>query len=507
VAELPRAVPTFAFPAPTRTRTVSPPMDFQSALNATVAGDEIILSGTYTGEFKYPVVCDPNKWVTIRSASFPAEGVRARPSTSTGYAKLIAPTTYPAAALSVIGPSCNLRLLGIEIAHTPSPTVPVFLNYGLVLIGDGGWVGGGETQTTLARVPRNIVIDRSYIHGTTTSELVRCVSLNGANVQVINSWIDDCHASGFDSQAIESWNSPGPFLIENNTLIAAGENVMFGGADPGIFGLVPMDITIRRNHFYKPLSWRTSTPRWSVKNLFELKNAGRVLLEYNILENSWPASQEGMAIVIKSSHDACGTCVWQGTQDLTIRYNLVRNAAVGLNLQAVDGESDRHVARVRVEHNLIHTIGPEGRSALMMFTHDLKSVLVRRNTMVHAPGSSGLVMPMAYSFGAARSVTLAENLLTLSAGYAFHNSDNGSVHTNALRAFANDGSFVVTGNVFAGMAPDFVSQNPVGNLYPSSVGALGLLADYSLPAGSPYAGKGADVAELTRRTLGVVVAP
>ena len=28
------------------------------------------------------------------------------------------------------------------------------------------------------------------------------------------------------------WNGPGPFLIENNYLEAAGENIMFGGNDP-----------------------------------------------------------------------------------------------------------------------------------------------------------------------------------------------------------------------------------------------------------------------------------
>ena len=43
------------------------------------------------------------------------------------------------------------------------------------------------------------------------------------------------------------WNGPGPFLIENNYLEAAGENVMFGGSDPSIANLVPSNITIRRN--------------------------------------------------------------------------------------------------------------------------------------------------------------------------------------------------------------------------------------------------------------------
>ena len=59
-----------------------------------------------------------------------------------------------------------------------------------------------------------------------------------------------------DTQAIGGWNGPGPYLIENNYLEAAGENVMFGGADPTIPNLVPSDITLRLNHLIKPRSWQ-----------------------------------------------------------------------------------------------------------------------------------------------------------------------------------------------------------------------------------------------------------
>ena len=59
-----------------------------------------------------------------------------------------------------------------------------------------------------------------------------------------------------DSQAIAGWNGSGPFKIENNYLEAAGENVMFGGADPKIPQLVPSDIEFRYNHCAKPVSWQ-----------------------------------------------------------------------------------------------------------------------------------------------------------------------------------------------------------------------------------------------------------
>jgi hypothetical protein len=81
------------------------------------------------------------------------------------------------------------------------------------------------------------------------------------------------------------------FRTVNNYLEGAGENLMFGGADPSIPDLVPSDIEIRGNPFFKPLSWKighlTYAGRpWSVKNIFELKNARRVLAEGNLLEHN-----------------------------------------------------------------------------------------------------------------------------------------------------------------------------------------------------------------------------
>ena len=62
------------------------------------------------------------------------------------------------------------------------------------------------------------------------------------------SHISDCKGVGQDTQAIAGWNGPGPFTIDNNYLEGAGENVMFGGADPAILNLVSDRITFRRNY-------------------------------------------------------------------------------------------------------------------------------------------------------------------------------------------------------------------------------------------------------------------
>ena len=69
---------------------------------------------------------------------------------------------------------------------------------------------------------------------------------------------------------------------------------MFGGAAGS---QVPADIEIRRNHMFKPLTWQPGRPefigrKFIVKNLFELKNGERVLVEGNLMENARVATHK-----------------------------------------------------------------------------------------------------------------------------------------------------------------------------------------------------------------------
>ena len=146
----------------------------------------------------------------------------------------------------------------------------------------------------------------------------------------MDSYLSDGHVVGFDAQAICGLNGPGPFKIVNNYLEGSGENVMFGGADPAIPDLVPSDIEFRGNHCFKPLSWKIGHPSyagipWTVKNLFELKNARRVLIEGNLFENNWAHAQNGTAILF-TVRNQDGKAPWSVVQDVTMINNIVRNA-------------------------------------------------------------------------------------------------------------------------------------------------------------------------------------
>jgi len=514
LAELPRTIPAPTFAKATRVVQVT--TNLQAALDAAQPGDSLVLSGTFTGNYVLPSKpCGAG--ITITSAaSLPPAGTRVTPTMAASFAKIITPNNAP--ALKTQNPTCGWRIAGVEIAASASAgVIGTSLNYGIFWLGDGGWTGGGETQTSLAMVPQNIVLDRIYLHGATTTNSTRCLFLNSGATVIRDSWISDCHAVGFDSQAILGCNGPGPYLIENNDLQGATENVMFGGCDPVSSDLIPSDITIRRNYIHKQESWKGT---WSIKNLFELKNARRVLLEGNVLEHSWVASQVGMAIVIKSSTENCAACTWEGTKDVTLQWNLFRYSHRGLNIQAIDGSSAgttaSHTERVTVTHNLFTDIGTSNGIApsdgwLMLLTHDLKDILIQHNTFVGNTPGYGLAAYFTYSGGAARRVEIADNVYAGQSYYAL--SSDGGNHMAALTAFAGT-SWRFAGNAVSQIDQQFWSLYPSGNSYTDRVANLGLASDGSLSSSSGYRNRatdgtdpGANVAQVLSKTQGVMVNP
>jgi hypothetical protein len=123
--------------------------------------------------------------------------------------------------------------------------------------GDGNAIALGDADATAREdIPHTLVLDRVYIHGDPAIGQKRGIALNSGATEIVNSHVSDIKSTGVDTQAIAGWNGPGPYLIENNYLEAAGENIMFGGADPSVEGLIPQDITITRNHITRPASWR-----------------------------------------------------------------------------------------------------------------------------------------------------------------------------------------------------------------------------------------------------------
>ena len=417
------------------TRYVRAGDDLQAALDLAQPGDELRLAAgvTFSGNFLLPVKTG-TATITIRTdlpdTELPTARQRVTPAIAARFARIVSPNS--GASLRTAPGAHHWRLLFLEFPATKE-------GYGDILqLGDGS-----KEQNDLAQVPYNIELDRVYIHGNALHGQKRGVALNARAVTIRNSYISDIKAVGIDSQAIGGWNGPGPFTIENNYLEATGENVLIGGADPGIANLVSEDITVRYNHFSRPMSWRdaivpapsnvaaigtgtgslpagvygyrvvalrpagqgsvanslpstevtavassgavtvtwspvpdageyqvyartpagttsswtvtaptfvhnsstggrsgappSSATMWQVKNLFELKNARRVRIEYNLFENNWQAAQSGYAILFTVRNQG-GQCTWCVVEQVTFSHNVIRNVAAGFNITGYDSE-------------------------------------------------------------------------------------------------------------------------------------------------------------------------
>jgi hypothetical protein len=324
----------------------------QSALNAAQPGDTILLApGSYAGTFVAPAKnAAATAYITIRPAlpdsALPAPGQRITPQLASGLPTLV--NNNGTAALSFPSGSHHWRVENIAFTQN------VRIAETLISIWNTPEPG---TRITAAQQPHHLEFDQVYLYANDSQWTKRGIAANGAHITVTNSWIDNIKWEGADTQAIVSWTGSGPFMIANNYLEAAGENIMFGGGH-SILGRdgIPSDIVVRDNTLFKPLNWWKQHPswdgsNWTVKNLLELKMAKRVLIENNVMENSWPAGQLGYGIVLSPTNDI-NLDPWATVEDVTIRNNDVKNTTIGIAFTRPGPYPTHPVSNVSVTNNL-----------------------------------------------------------------------------------------------------------------------------------------------------------
>ena len=476
--ELPRAnVDTTYAPPSGNTITVNSGGNLQTAINNAQLGDTIVLQAgaTFTGPFTLPGKTGSG-WIHIRSSAYanlPAPGTRVSPADATNMPKIVV-SDQVGAAIRTGNNAHHYRFVGIEVR----PAAGKFV-YELISIGNG--------DTSVSTMPTDIVFDRCYIHGDPGVGGRRGVAMNGIRVAVIDSYVSDFKEVGADTQAIWTYNSPGPLKIYNNYLEAAGENFMAGGADPKVTNLVPSDIEIRRNHFFKPLAWISQS--WTVKNLLEFKNAQRVLVEGNVFENNWPASQNGLSILV-TPRNQDGGAPWSITQDIAFRSNKLVNVGQGFNVSGRDGNySSQITRRVAIENNLIFVSrlqGADGR--IFQVIGGPVDVTVRHNTGVITV--NGGTTAFSENNPPADQFDFRDNLLSHgSSGFAGTGTGGGFATLNTY--FSN---YAFTKNAI--IAGGSSSSYPAGNYFPASTAVVAFVnsagGDYRLSTTSPYRNAASD---------------
>lgn len=495
-------------PPPTCTRSsiINVPAggSFQLALDSAHACDTIVLQAgaSYVGNFTLPVKPSSDQYVTVTTSAaslLPGPNQRVGPRDLAHMASLIS-NRDGLPVLTTVSGAHHYRFVGIEIAPAAGKWA-----YDIIILGYG--------ETTLAALPHDFIFDRVYIHGDPVAGTKRGIGLNCANATVENSYISSIHVIGQDAQAIGGHNGPGPFHILNNYLEASGENVMFGGALASIPGLIPSDIEIRHNFFFKPLSWRVGDPsyagyHWSIKNLLEFKNAQRVVIDGNIFENNWADAQVGFAVLYTVRTEQ-GQMPWAVVNNIQFTNNIVMHSGSGVNIAGRDNGGGQsfggQVNNLLIRNNLFEDIssaswGGDGR--LFQILSSANAVTIDHNVGLQ----DGLVLALGST---ASTNAVFTNTISPHNKYGVHGDGKGT-GTSSLNAYLPGAVF--QHNVLIGGDSNLYPQT---NYFPVTMADVGFAnpsgGDYSLSASSRYRGfgtdgkdVGVDMSALNAATAGVI---
>jgi hypothetical protein len=431
-------------PSPGKQIRINGKSDLATAIADSKCGDTLLLAAGST--FEATVLpakkCDDGHYITVRTdtpdSKLPPEGTRISPAwagvaslpgrpsfaqPTGGAAKLMATIVVRRPSGVVTGD--HIRFVGIEWTTTPETDI--------------GRMASAEHGD-------HVIFDRNWFHPAEGKEVGHAVGLfDGAHViAVINSYISgmNCIARTgkcTDATGVGGGHGDDPMStikIYNNFIESSGENILFGGSAAT---QVPTDIEIRRNHLFRPMQWKEGQPGYTpaasgqpyiVKNNLELKSAIRVLVEGNLLENSWGGfSQTGYSILLtpRSQSSLCPIC---RVNDVTVRFNRIRNVAGVLQISnalsktggaAADGgrysihdifADDLHdqdykgggtflilvswkppIHDIEIDHvtafvtgSLLSILNPEGKLANFSLTNSVFSIGNRRQPLASAGG-------------------------------------------------------------------------------------------------------------------------
>jgi len=280
------------------------PAALDAALAKAVGGETFVLDPTLV----YPSALTLTKAVTLRS-SLPVSG----------RATLTTPMPSFKDGLSMSGP-VPMALYGLEVRKKdPLTSILVF-----------GLPGAGD---------KGRIVDGCRVLGDVINGGKRGMEANAAAVQVLRNYVEDCfgYFPGSDTQAFCAWDSPGPFLMQDNYFSGGSETFLLGGADPTAQANIPSHGVVTGNTFTKRPQWQAMSV--GVKNTVELKNAIDWDFENNDISQSWGQHGQDGFLLMLTPRNQDGGAPYSTLSKITIRGNRFSHAACWV---AVNGDDDLH---------------------------------------------------------------------------------------------------------------------------------------------------------------------
>jgi hypothetical protein len=223
--------------------------------------------------------------------------------------------------------------------------------------------------------------DRLFVQGCRLQGSIygqhRGIYLRSEDVTITDTSVVGIWKSGQETQAIAGWSGIKRLKVIRCLLEAAGVNFMIGGSDC-VEADIPEDIFCSHIYCRKPAEWRGWT---GAKNLFEIKNAKRVVLQHSLLELSWVEGQIGYALLLNVRNQE-NTAPWSTVEDVHIHHNHIRWVAGGFNILGCDYTHPSQVMkRITIEDNVIERIEPQWGSnqRCISLAHGGEDIAFRRN--------------------------------------------------------------------------------------------------------------------------------
>lgn len=444
--------------------------DLQAALKKAQGGDVIELApgAVYSG-IVLPVT-DATEFITIQTAGadkLPADK-RVTPQQSNLMAKIVARSGGKPAVEGGSG-THHYRFVGIEFA--PASTE---YNYNLIYL--------AASTDKRADVPHDFEFDRCYVHAFAGGGVTRRgLALNSANTVIKNSFFEGFGFPQEEAQAICGWTGTKNVKILNNYLEGGAETILFGGSDPANADLIPQDIEVRGNHLSKAASWKGKA---SIKNILELKNAKRVQVAGNYLDNGWSGS--AFTITVRNQD---GKAPFSAIEDVTIRDNYVVNAGEGVNILGTDDTYPSQILkRLTITNNVFLELGGSTTSGNGYFVQVSggEDILISNNTAFNTGNLATFHGTMPKNFVFRDNIAGHGN-------YGVHGLPN-IKSPDAQRMFQNN---LIVNNR---RIDRYDSSFPAGNLWIDDYAGVGFLnfaqKDLRLAANSRFKAKGANKSDI-----------
>ena len=491
---------------------------FQAQINAAAAANvnlthEVILGPngtTCTGPFVLPSHTGGTGWILIKGpkyASLPASGTRVSLSDATLMPKIkYGETGSVNGAIAAVTGAQRYRIIGLDIIQNNL----IATNNNLIDLGrDSEWASDNTGY---------FVLDRLMIHDTNATHNTNRGVAAGADVghvALIDSYCAGIKSVGKETQCFHTDNNPGPILVQNNFLEAAGENTMLcGGVDPDNAAHMPQDATFRLNTYSVNPAWYARGGGYDTKTLFELKCGNRILVEANTFENM-PQDGGGYAFRL-TPRNIFGDGTFSEMSDITIRYNLVKNVNNWIQLISNDDQGGslitKHSKRIYIHDNLVYGLGFQcwlggGCGSFLTIaaggerctdptpTCKIEDLTVTHNTVDDISGRLFCVMR-----DGARDLNYRDNLINNNAARGLLDCDGGAGgHYGTTRlneAWGATWSWVNNSIAMSGGGESTANYPQGTNSFPSSADSFlwtnQAARDYTLQAGSPAKNSASD---------------